>query len=534
MVERIKQIPAKLLEAWSKYTSKQKTIIISVVAAIILALILWYMVVSRTQYVVLQKFDTASNASELTDLLAEQNIKYKLSNSGRTVSVDEKKSTEAMVLMSKNDIPQTGLSWLDALNNDMSTTQSERELKASLATKNEIRSYLVKFDGVSDATVNITLASSENTLFAEQEDTYVSVMLTLSDPISEETARGIAKWLATAVGNPTTERITIIDSSGKQLFNGQEETGLGTSVANVDEFKERLRNQTASNIKLLLINMGYDEVQIGTSNLVYDMTKINEIYTEYTVADGREEGFLQYQYTYNATGQNGTSGVPGTTSNDGDTDYEMLDSNMSNSEIESIKSQYLTNERVQNIDHEIGAFKSDESSLGIVLKEYVIYDQAALERQGTLEDTTWEEFVDTNNVRTEITEIPPNLLTVISKTCGVAEENIAVSIWQEPIFNATVEEKTNFTNYLMIILAVLILALLIFVVFKGTAPVEVTEAEPELSVTDLLATTKEGQSLEDIEYGEMSETRKMIEKFVEEKPDAVAQLLRNWLNEDWG
>ena len=25
----------------------------------------------------------------------------------------------------------------------------------------------------------------------------------------------------------------------------------------------------------------------------------------------------------------------------------------------------------------------------------------------------------------------------------------------------------------------------------------------------------------------------MIEKFVDEKPDAVAQLLRNWLSEDW-
>ena len=30
------------------------------------------------------------------------------------------------------------------------------------------------------------------------------------------------------------------------------------------------------------------------------------------------------------------------------------------------------------------------------------------------------------------------------------------------------------------------------------------------------------------------ETRKLIEKFVDENPEAVANLLRNWLNEDWG
>ena len=85
----------------------------------------------------------------------------------------------------------------------------------------------------------------------------------------------------------------------------------------------------------------------------------------------------------------------------------------------------------------------------------------------------------------------------------------------------------------MIILAVLIVALLIFVVVRGTAPVAVADEEPELSVEQLLATTKENQSLEDIEFSEKSETRKMIEKFVDENPEAVAQLLRNWITDDW-
>ena len=91
------------------------------------------------------------------------------------------------------------------------------------------------------------------------------------------------------------------------------------------------------------------------------------------------------------------------------------------------------------------------------------------------------------------------------------------------------------TNYLMIILAVLIGALLIFVIIRGTSPVKVTETEPELSVEDLLATTKENEeNLEEIELSDKSETRKMIEKFVDENPEAVAMLLRNWINEDWG
>jgi flagellar M-ring protein FliF len=33
--------------------------------------------------------------------------------------------------------------------------------------------------------------------------------------------------------------------------------------------------------------------------------------------------------------------------------------------------------------------------------------------------------------------------------------------------------------------------------------------------------------------GDNDELKQQIEKFVAAKPDAVAQLLRNWLTEDW-
>ena len=39
--------------------------------------------------------------------------------------------------------------------------------------------------------------------------------------------------------------------------------------------------------------------------------------------------------------------------------------------------------------------------------------------------------------------------------------------------------------------------------------------------------------LPDISTEEQSEIKRQIDKFVAQKPDAVAQLLRNWLSEDW-
>ena len=52
-------------------------------------------------------------------------------------------------------------------------------------------------------------------------------------------------------------------------------------------------------------------------------------------------------------------------------------------------------------------------------------------------------------------------------------------------------------------------------------------------IAEKLYAQAQQEQLEDIGYAEKSEVRLMIEKFVDENPDAVANLLRNWLNEEW-
>lgn len=84
-------------------------------------------------------------------------------------------------------------------------------------------------------------------------------------------------------------------------------------------------------------------------------------------------------------------------------------------------------------------------------------------------------------------------------------------------------------------IAIAIMAMLGYVVFRSTRREQEAVVEPELSVETLLASTKEAEeeSLEDIGFSDKSETRILIEKFVDENPEAVASLLRNWLNEEW-
>ena len=106
--------------------------------------------------------------------------------------------------------------------------------------------------------------------------------------------------------------------------------------------------------------------------------------------------------------------------------------------------------------------------------------------------------------------------------------------YEEPTFIDEPDSGFNVMDYAQIALAVLIFALLGFVVFRSTRSQKVEEPVPEISVESLLESTSDSQmDLEDIGYNEKSDVRVMIEKFVDENPEAVAALLRNWLNEDW-
>ena len=89
------------------------------------------------------------------------------------------------------------------------------------------------------------------------------------------------------------------------------------------------------------------------------------------------------------------------------------------------------------------------------------------------------------------------------------------------------------TDVLQIILIVLILGLLAFVILRSMRQAQVEEPEPEISIDDILQSTQPEAELDEIGVEDKSEARKIVEKFVEDNPEAAANLLRNWLNDDW-
>ena len=540
MMEQLIALKDKILEFWNKYTSKQKTIIICVACAILVAIVLLAYFMTRPVYtdVATLSGETATTFDTALQGAGLDYVKESDNNGNTTFKVEQSQYSDAVLLMGENQITDDEMTWEKALQSDMTTSSDEKQTKATLALQSSIRKGLLNFDGVEDATVYINRPKDDGTIYADMQDTSVSVSFKMAGIKTKdsETADAIAYYLANAVGSTKPDHIVLTDTKGNLLFNGQQDAGLGGTISSTEDYRDKLKNNFAKYVRDLLTKAGYDDVEVSKNNIVFDMNKLTELVTTYTTNEGQDQGLYGSSYEYKSTGASSSGGVPGTDSNGDVTDTMITDNGDSSSETILNKYDYLPNKTVQNIEHEIGAVKKDESSIAIVLTHYRVVKEETLESQGALDNMTFDEYVDANSNVTE-QQVPTDLSQLVAAATGITENNIQIRVVEKPVFEAKEASSfgDNVTNYLMVILTVLIAGLLIFVIIKGTSPVEVTEMEPELSVEDLLATTQDNaQTLEEIELEDKSDTRIMIEKFVDENPEAVALLLRNWINEDWG
>ena len=280
----------------------------------------------------------------------------------------------------------------------------------------------------------------------------------------------------------------------------------------------------------------YDNVEVGL-NLAMDFSTEDYTNQRYYVDEGRDQGYLDSRNTFESEAEGGPANVPGTDTNGQDTTYVLQDSEITSSSTSESKEQYLTSQEITRRKSDGGTVDFENSSVSVVATSYVVYDEKALKADGTLSDMSFDEFVAQNSDRVKTT-VDDEFYDMVANATGIARENITIVAYDVPFFKYASSGGRDIADYLQIVLAVLIFALLGFVVFRSTRKQQAEEMEPELSVETLLETTKKQEELDeaarqDIGFTEKSETRILIEKFVEGNPEAAASLLRNWLNEEW-
>lgn len=532
MLDKVKQLPGQFLTFWNKFNSKQKTQILCVVAVLVISVFFVVWLVTRTTYETLATFEQYADTAEAKALLDEAGIECKVPANGLVIMVDKDKIADARLVLGQNGIASEDDDyWSSVFDNGLSTTESEKVLKAKLAKQKEMAGICKKIDGVKNATVSLNLPDNTQSIFDNKEQPFVSAMLTTSKDLPQEAVEGIATYLATSVGLDNTNNVRIIDQSGKLLFAGENNSFNGTGGNNVSA-KEQITISQEQKIRNLLLSSGEFQEGSVVANLDISFDEVQSVDTHYYVDEGNK-GPVDEEYISESEGASGTGDVVGTDANDDQvTEYNITNAGTNGGSATIEKRTYSTSSTVTEKKEEVGKVNLENSSVSIILTQYEVFNEEELAAAGELKGKTFEEFQMEHSAREEI-QVNEQLYEVVANASGISTENIRILAYKVPVFYPKETTSRTITDYLPFILVVIIIALLLVVVIKGMKPVEVTELEPELSVESLLATTKENQQLEEIEFNDKSSAREQIEKFVDENPEAVANLLRNWLNEEW-
>jgi flagellar M-ring protein FliF len=527
MPDFINKMTEQITQYWNKFSTKNKIQIISALVIAVIAFVVLAFILSQPTMVKFADDISAEKMSEIKSELDAAGITYEISSDATTLYVDSKSQQDvSLIAANLGVISDAEMTYDEALTSSITSTTAETTIKIQLAFEDELNRKIEMMEPIENAYVKLYIADDDSTIFDEAKESSASVIVEVNQALTDDQINGIVNFLHTGVKNLEKENISITSTDMDILYDGKSANGVSGSIDDKVEYKMTQEQIIRTNLRSTLLSLGqYNDAEV-TVNLEIDFDEKSSIFEDYS------DGTVTHEYENETEGSNtDASGVPGTDSNDGVTDYDVEDSSTSESSSSTKDIDYMPDKTVTSIVEDVGEILYDESSVTVVLNKFNYIYESSLESQGLLEDITFDEYKNQNNDSTELT-VPANVISLVQTATKI--DDIQVLAYEIPMFIEKDIEENILMDYLPIIVIVLLIILLGYAVYKGTEPAEITEEiEPELSVEDMLATTKEKQELEEIEFDNKSQTRVQIEKFVEENPEAVALLLRNWLNEDW-
>lgn len=219
MPERLKAILDKITAWWKKFNTKQRSVLISIVAVVIVALVILGVVISRPTQVELVEAQSASEASTIKGVLEDNNISYEV-DSKLVFFVNKSDEVNAIMALGDNGIPAQAYSIDNVTDGSFSTTEADKQKKYQVYLEDKLKDHLEKQSYVNEASVDITMPDKDGTILKSKEEATAAVTLGLKDSITDDQAYAIARLVATALGNDTTKGITIIDKKANVLYSG--------------------------------------------------------------------------------------------------------------------------------------------------------------------------------------------------------------------------------------------------------------------------------------------------------------------------
>ncbi len=512
MAELVSRLRTQLLDWFNNTEPRKKWMIIGAIAITLIVALIMFLAISRTQYAILYRGLSQEEASQVSTKLDELQIKYQIQDNTSTILVDEKMIDKArMELSVAGLVTDSGFSYEDILSQlTFTQTTEEKNRLFLLAQQTDLAMALKSLDSVENAKVMLNVKASSSFLNLEEDVSSASVVLHLkpNKTLNEQQVMGMVNIITTSVKGLTPEKITIIDQTGKQLNRIDDDSNVGASSTQ-DELKVTVENRLDKNIGDFLAQIyGPDNVQVKSSvKLDFDKQVTNVVQFS-TPVEGATEGLVRSVNSLKENVVNNTSGgVAGTDTNTAEVPNFPTGSNGAS---DYNKSQEILNYELNELEQTITKAEGQITNISVS----VIVNKKAL----------------VDEVLTE--EHKQEVINLVSAAAGFENTKnvvvVAQDFFQAPEVPLGEAPATLFNIpiwvYFVILGMVAVTALVVFLMIRRKSQ--------SLKVAQEII--EEQEELEEIntDFQDKSSPKYQIEKFIDSRPEAVAQLLRSWLNDD--
>jgi flagellar M-ring protein FliF len=266
--------------------------------------------------------------SSMTDKLDQAGVKYRLERGGADIMVATTDLAKARVALAKGGLPNTGRPGLELFDQpSWGMTDFTQRVNYRRALEGELERVVGKMEGIDGAQVHLVMHETDG-FGAEDKPTEASVVLKLKGEADPEVVKGIAHLVAASVEGLTSDRVTIVDDTGRLLNEGDEPssiTGLTSKQLEMQrELEDYLRGKAekivgqmvgGSNLRVQVsAAMSFDQVQRTTATVDPDKQVIaseqkNEIVPGAQGGAGQNNTATTYE---NSTNTESFIAAPGT------------------------------------------------------------------------------------------------------------------------------------------------------------------------------------------------------------------------------
>ena len=516
MPEALARIQQQAMEIWNAMDKSQKTRMIFIAIVVLASVSVAVFIITRPNYENLLngKVDV-KELTEIRKILQDGKIDFRMTDGGTGIQVRTKDREAAQMALADKGYPKDGTTFSDALSSiKLSTTESDKKKIFKEYTEQKIARGLKTIANINDAVVNLSIPESQYYLDdSKQQDVTAAVVIDANDDLTKSQITGIENFVAGSVEGLKKKNVMIIDkNTGDTLNDPGQDSDISVSTTKQYEFQTAKKKEVETQVKELL-NM-FDGIRVG-ANVVCDFNTETTKEVKYSPPiAGEDTGMLRSTQVNKEAVQNGsaTGGTPGTDSNSGTPSY-TTGTGSSNYDNTSTVQNFELNQKNTESTKAVGQMDTSKSSITVSL----LYGDKIPNPPSQADISTY--------------------IKMISTATGIVNNNITIASFKLPVSKVETP-KTDWMKlmnqigpYALVGILLLMFAILMLkkssnssndLMFKGL------EMNPVLPVN-----IENEEDLPEIELEEKSEVKKQIDKFVKRKPAAVAQLLRNWLSDDW-